>query len=314
MQILRFTIEEQRWEGERLDRVLAEYSGIARNRFKAQGAVLRCDGRACKLSHRVRLGSRVEVHLPDPPPSELVPEDIGLQLLFENERVLVIDKPAGLVVHPGAGNRSGTLANALAYHLGKAVSEFEVAGRPGIVHRLDKDTSGVLVAAKDPQALELLQQQFRERRVDKQYLALSSRPPQPSAGEIGGCIARDPVHRKRFIWTPDQGRPAHTRYRTIRSFGTGPDGVCLVGLQPSTGRTHQLRVHLKQLQAPIIGDDVYGGPRCADGLMLHAYSLRLVLPDESVARSFRAPLPPRMKALLTRARRSQLPGRCSSRD
>ncbi len=314
MQILRFTVEEQRWDGERLDRVLADYSGLARNRFKAQGAVLRCDGRSCKLSHRVRLGSRVEVRLPDPPPSELVPEAIGLQLLFENERVLVIDKPAGLVVHPGAGNRSGTLANALAHHLGAAASEFEVAGRPGIVHRLDKDTSGVLVAAKDPHALELLQRQFRERWVDKQYLALTSRQPQPSSGEIGGCITRDPVHRKRFIWTAEQGRPAHTRYRTIRSFGTGPDAVFLIGLSPSTGRTHQLRVHLKQLRAPIIGDEVYGGRRCSEGLMLHAFALRLVLPGESAPRSFRAPLPARMKALLTRARRSELPGRRSTHD
>ncbi len=305
MQRIAFTVDEPRWDGERLDRVLAEYTGLARNRFKSQHAVLRCDGRACKLSRRVRIGAQITVELPDPPPSELMPQEIALDLLYADDRVLVINKPAGLVVHPGAGNPAGTVANALAYHLGREAERFEAIGRPGIVHRLDKDTSGVLIAAKDPAALELLQKQFRNRTVEKHYLALTAHPPQPTQGEVSGCIVRDPVHRKRFIWSPDRGRRAYTRYRTVRSFGTRNAAVTLVALWPHTGRTHQLRVHLKRLRAPIIGDELYGGAPCASGLMLHAYAVRVMLPGEQKARWFRAPLPERMRAMLAVARRSQ---------
>ncbi len=298
--VIEFQIDDPRWDGERLDRVLAEHTGLPRNRFKAQGATLCCDGRRCKLSRRVQLGSWVSVELPEPEPSELIPEEIELQILYENERVLVIDKPAGLVVHPGAGNPSGTLANALAHHLGSAADRFETPGRPGIVHRLDKETSGVLVAAKDPAALEALQKQFRNRSVEKQYLALTARPPQPERGEVHGCITRDPVHRKRFVYHAERGRAAHTSYRTLRRYG--PEGMSLVALWPRTGRTHQLRVHLQHLRAPIIGDALYGGPRSGEGMMLHAFSLSIVLPDETRRRRFRARLPQRMRDLIHAAR------------
>ena len=295
-QVIEFEIADPRWDGERLDRVLAEHTGLPRNRFKAQGATLWCDDRPCKLSRRVQLGSRVVVELPEPGPSELIPEEVALDILYENERVLVIDKPAGLVVHPGAGNPRGTLANALAYRLGSAADRFETPGRPGIVHRLDKETSGVLVAAKDPAALEALQKQFRNRTAEKQYLALTAGAPRPPQGEVRGCITRDPAHRKRFVYHAERGRCAHTSYRTVRSFG--PEGVSLVALWPRTGRTHQLRVHLKHLRAPIIGDTLYGGPRCSEGLMLHAFSLSIVLPDEARRRCFRARLPHRMRDLI----------------
>jgi 23S rRNA pseudouridine1911/1915/1917 synthase len=221
--------------------------------------------------------------------------------MYEDRRVVVINKAQGMVVHPGAGNRRGTLANALLFRRlrreGAPVQSGVFAGpaglRPGIVHRLDKDTSGVIIAAWDDEALAFLADQFKNRRVKKNYLALIPGALKEGEGRIETMISRDSRDRKRFT-VSGAGRIAVTRYRILRSWKSHS----LLLLRPKTGRTHQLRVHMRHLGHPISGDPVYGGvdplfPDC--GLLLHAHSLSLILPGHDEAQTFRAPLPERFR-------------------
>jgi 23S rRNA pseudouridine1911/1915/1917 synthase len=241
----------------------------------------------------VRPGDLLELSWEDPEPVDLLPEDIPLELIYEDDQVVLVNKAQGMVVHPGAGNRRGTLANALLFRrLQQGGLEAGEAFRPGIVHRLDKDTSGVLIAAYTDQALDFLKGQFKTRTVRKRYGALVRGSPAAPCGFIETRIRRDPRDRKRFTVSRDQGKIALTGYRVIRSWGSHS----LLLLSPRTGRTHQLRVHLRHIGHPILGDPLYGtgDPRFPGlSLMLHARSLRLVLPGEQEARTFRACLPRR---------------------
>jgi 23S rRNA pseudouridine1911/1915/1917 synthase len=215
-----------------------------------------------------------------------------LDILYEDSRVVVLNKPRGMVVHPGSGVRSGTLVQGLLAHAREIAVNFpKEPVRPGIVHRLDKDTSGVIITAKDPESLEYLACQFRGRAVRKVYLAIVKGMPPQLRGTIRGHILRDPRHRKRFVHAETGGKPAETLYKVLSS----RDGYSFVVLKPKTGRTHQLRVHMKSVGCPILGDPVYGRKDQSfsqAGLMLHAYSLSLVLPGENQERTFRAPIPP----------------------
>jgi 23S rRNA pseudouridine1911/1915/1917 synthase len=285
--------------GMRLDRFVAEHMGLfTRSQTKSRVAGLRVNGEPARPSRRLRVGDRVAVDYTEPPVGGLTAEAIPLAILFENDQVVVIDKSPGMVVHPGSGNRSGTLVNALLAHCtGLAEAFGGSAARPGIVHRLDKDTSGVIITAKNPVAHEHLARQFRDRRARKRYLAVVRGVPRTPSGRIDGSIARSRSDRKRFAPVAAGGRRAVTDWRVLRRF----EGFSLMLLEPKTGRTHQLRVHLRQLGTPILGDSLYGGKDArfpGATLMLHAWRLRITLPGESSVREFRAPLPERFRSLL----------------
>ncbi|MFP3089304.1 RluA family pseudouridine synthase [Treponema sp. TIM-1] len=283
--------------GLRLDRYAAERLKLLnRSQIKARILEIRINGKEGKLSHLVKPGDDLELLWSDPPSSDLIPEDIPLDILYEDDRVVVLNKAPGMVVHPGAGNASGTLANGLLYRRLSRGGSGE-GFRPGIVHRLDKDTSGVMIAAYDDEALAFLADQFKSRRVKKSYRAIVRGVFTENTGTLETRIARDRRDRKRFTVSEAGGKPALTRYRVIRSWFN----YSLVLLRPKTGRTHQLRVHMSYLGHPILGDPLYGGkdglfPQA--GLMLHAKSLALYLPGKEGYRIFKTPLPPRFFEVL----------------
>jgi 23S rRNA pseudouridine1911/1915/1917 synthase len=243
--------------GTRLDAYLAaqidDWSRVRLQRLIDAGEVL-VNGNLVKPSYRVSAKDKVEVELTPAPTSNFSPENIPLEIVFEDDSVIVINKPAGLVVHPAAGVHSGTLANALAYHFQQLSNAGSI--RPGIVHRLDKDTSGLLVVAKTESAHENLSDQFRAREVFKNYVALVHGVVKEASGRIEQPIARDPRNRTRMAVVPG-GREALSLYRIRRSY----NAFTLLDVELKTGRTHQIRVHLSWLKHPVIGDELYGGGR-----------------------------------------------------
>jgi 23S rRNA pseudouridine1911/1915/1917 synthase len=276
---------------------VAEYTGLlTRSQIKSRRLSARLNGKAVKISRPVKGGDLLELLWSDPPPTDLLPEDIPLDILYEDDRVVVVNKAQGMVVHPGAGNSGGTLANALLFRRRQrgCPGNFEGNLRPGIVHRLDKDTSGVIIAAYDDEALTFLAEQFKNRRVKKRYAALVKGTPPEPGGTVETFLSRDSRDRKRFAVSRGRGKIALTRYRVIRSWGA----YSLLLLAPKTGRTHQLRVHMRFLGHPLLGDPVYGSPDSRFpglGLMLHAKSLALVLPGREGRETFRTSLPSRFK-------------------
>jgi 23S rRNA pseudouridine1911/1915/1917 synthase len=283
-------------EGEegRLDKFLVTHlPEFTRSRLQgliADGRVT-VDGKtASKSGLALECGMLVELHLPPVQASNLVPEDIPLEIIFENEDLVVINKAAGMVVHPGAGHQEGTLVHAVLAH----APELEgISGeqRPGVVHRLDKDTSGLILLAKNDPAHHWLQEQFRLREVTKIYLALVDGKPPTPIGRIEAAIGRDTAHRQRMSVLPDdKGRQAVSEYLTIEQFSNHT----LLEVHPFTGRTHQIRVHLAFIGCPIVGDEVYGyrKPSIALGRhFLHAARLTIRLPGEEQPRTFEAPMP-----------------------
>ncbi|MCL2191376.1 MAG: RluA family pseudouridine synthase [Treponema sp.] len=292
--------------GLRLDRYVAENLRLlSRSQIKARGLGARVNGREARVSHPVRNGDRLELSWMEPDPANLVPEDIPLDIMYEDDRAVVVNKPQGMVVHPGAGNWRGTLANAL-YHrrLGLGGSPETGGLRPGIVHRLDKDTSGVMVAAYDDEALAFLAGQFKSGKAGKKYVAIVCGVPRERRGRVETFIARDPKNRKRFA-VAGRGRAALTLYSVLRAW----QRHSLVLLRPRTGRTHQLRVHMRHLGHPIVGDPIYGfsDPMFPGaGLMLHARSLAIVMPGGGFGERppgeciFKAPLPRRFGEMIRR--------------
>jgi len=305
---LAFEIAEED-AGARLDAFLAaRVRGVSRTALKRaveDGDVL-VGGRAAKPSHRLRAGERVEVELPAPPASELTPEDIPLDIAYEDEDVVVVNKPAGMVVHPAAGVNSGTLANALAFHF-KQLSEHAGAFRPGLVHRLDRDTSGLVVVAKTAQAHENLSEQFRARTVFKSYVALVHGVLKEEKGKIEQPLARDPRNRTRMA-VRGGGRAALSLWRVRRRFAR----FTLLDVEIKTGRTHQIRVHLAWMKHPVVGDETYGGgrdktvpdPRLRAAIaalgrqFLHAERLGFRHPRTQEWLSFTAPLPRELQDFL----------------
>ena len=291
------------FEGFRLDRYVAEgLKLLTRSQLKTKLLGAKLNGKPVKLSRPVRTGDRLELSWAEPEPLTLLPEDIPVDILYEDDRVVVLNKAQGMVVHPGAGNHRGTLANALLYRRLSRGSPpgVDVSGpvpgacRPGIVHRLDKDTSGVIIASYDDAALAFLADQFKARTVRKTYAALVRGIPREKTGLVKTRIVRDSRDRKRFAVSTDRGKSALTRYRVIRSWGAWS----LLALRPRTGRTHQLRVHLRHLGCPILGDSVYGLPDRQfpkATLMLHARTLAITLPGRDTPSLFKAPLPARFR-------------------
>lgn len=298
----------------RLDAYLAaRISGVSRTTLKRlieDGDVL-IAGQTRKASSKLRAGEQIEVELTAPPLLHLTPENIPLEILYEDDEVIVVNKPAGLVVHPAAGVASGTLANALAFHLQQLSEGGGEDLRPGIVHRLDRDTSGLIVAAKNPAAHEHLAEQFRAREVFKSYVALVHGRVAEERGNIEQPIGRDPRKRTRMavLRVGSGGRAALSLWHVRRRL----DRFTLLDVQIKTGRTHQIRVHLAWIKHPVVGDEVYGAGR--DGTVpdvrvraainklkrqfLHAERLGFRHPRTGEFVQFRAPLPGELAELLT---------------
>lgn len=259
------------------------------------------DGEALAPKHKVAGGEAVLVQIPPPEPTHLTPQDIPLEILFEDEHLVVVNKPSGLTVHPGSGQRDGTLANALVHHF-HGLPELIGSDRPGIVHRLDKDTSGVIVVTKSEQAQRAMSAAFAERTVDKTYLAAVHGTVDGDAGEIDAPIGRSPKHRT-LMAIREGARHALTRWSVRERMARHT----LVECKPVTGRTHQLRVHLRHLGHPIVGDPFYGwrsakGDAEAGRLLLHALQIRFAHPVSGEAVTYEAPLPGDFAAALDRLR------------
>jgi 23S rRNA pseudouridine1911/1915/1917 synthase len=289
--------------GERLDKVVAanvpELSRAVAQRLIKSGEVT-VNARPSKPSYRVEAGDEVTVQVPAEIPPQIAPEQIALDVIYEDDDLLVVNKPAGMVIHPSYGHQSGTLVNAVLAH---CPQNLDIGGpeRAGVVHRLDKDTSGLIIVSKSEAAHSALQRQFKRRQVKKTYLALVEGHPEPRRGLIDAPIGRDKRQRKQMAIVRS-GREARTAYRVIELF----DNNSLVELQPETGRTHQLRVHLAWLGYPVVGDRVYGyrkQPLLKQRHFLHAHKLEFTHPSTGVALSLTAPLPDKLAQLLRRLRR-----------
>ena len=301
--VLSFHVEGA--SGERLDKYLTQHvDEVSRSYLQTliDDGYVEVDGRpAKKRGQFVEGGQRIVLRIPPPPASALVPEDIALDILYENSDVLIVNKPAGMVVHPAPGHKSGTLVNAILGR-GHEVEGIEGQERAGIVHRLDKETSGLIVIAKNDRAQGWLQRQFQLRRVDKVYLALVDGKPPTSSGRVEAPVGRDPRDHKRMaVAGRGRGRDAVSEYRTLERF----QNHTLLEVRPLTGRTHQIRLHCAFLGCPIVGDKVYGKKQATialDRQFLHAHRLRLALPDASKAHVFEVPLPPELENVLSRLR------------
>jgi 23S rRNA pseudouridine1911/1915/1917 synthase len=296
-------------EGERLDAFLASHiEGWSRARLQRliEEADVLVNGHAVKSSYKLHLDDEIEVELISPPSKSFAPEDIPLDVVFEDDELIVINKPAGIVVHPAAGVSSGTLANALAFHFQKLSAS--ATPRPGIVHRLDKGTSGLMVVAKTDSAHEDLADQFRDREIFKSYVALVHGQVEKRTGQIDQPIARDRGNRTRMAVVRG-GRPSISIYRVRKRF----ERFTLLNVELKTGRTHQIRVHLAWLKHPVVGDEAYGSGRDKTvpdhkirseiaklgRQFLHAEQLGFRHPRTNEAMRFTAPLPTELQALLT---------------
>ncbi|MBN1537093.1 MAG: RluA family pseudouridine synthase [Anaerolineales bacterium] len=286
---------------QRLDKYLtvylSEYSRARIQRLIKNGKVLVNEVPARKTGQMVEGGDMVLVTIPPVETTELQPEEIPLDIIFENSDVMVINKPAGMVVHPAAGHNRGTLVHAALAHA-PDIKGISGEARPGVVHRLDKNTSGLILMAKNDTTHHWLQEQFRQRKVKKTYLALvDGKPPTPS-GKIDAAIGRDASHRKQMAITPPgKGRNATSEYRTIENYAQHT----LLEVQPATGRTHQIRLHLAFIGCPVVGDIIYGRKHSSLPMkrhFLHAARLIIYLPGELQPRNFSAPLPPELEELL----------------
>lgn len=292
--------------GRRLDRLLADAGhGLSRSRLQALIAAghVSCDGRTIDdADYRVKPGQVFDIWVPAPAPARPQAQAMDLTIVHEDDALLVIDKPAGLVVHPAAGNPDRTLVNALLAHCRDGLSGIGGVARPGIVHRLDKDTSGLMVVAKTDAAHAGLTRQFADRSLSRTYRAVVHGVPAPVSGTVDAPIGRSPRNRKKMA-VVGGGRPAVTHYRTLKAFGTAASLVeCTLG----TGRTHQIRVHLAHLGNPVIGDSVYGGTRRRLGpapipfprQALHAARLKFRHPATDREVVFKSDFPKDLQGLL----------------
>lgn len=303
-----FEIEADCASPVRLDKYIALKTSLpesppSRSALKAKGSAVFINGKSAKLSSLVRPLDTVRIEWEEEEQTDIIGEDIPLDILYEDCDVTVVNKAQGMVTHPAAGHWSGTLANALAGRLSVSLTPdpcpLAPSMRAGIVHRLDKDTSGVIITAKTAQALMYLQGQFKARKVRKEYIAIVKGRPPKAAGVIECRIARDKHDRKRFAVTTDasKGRSAKTIYHCIACYGP----YSIMRLRLKTGRTHQIRVHLKHIGCPILGDSIYSRrdslfPNAS--LMLHSRLLELCLPSSKEKTLFIAPMPKRFSAVL----------------
>jgi 23S rRNA pseudouridine1911/1915/1917 synthase len=296
--------------GWRLDRALAAaLPSLSRERLKVltKAGALTCNGNAVRdPAIKVKGGERYTLALPDPEPAHNEPQEIPLPIVYEDEHLLVVDKPAGLVVHPAAGNRDGTLVNALLHHCGGSLSGIGGVARPGIVHRIDKDTSGLLVVAKHDKAHEGLARQFAAHSIDRRYLAILSGIPRQAEGTVDAPLARSPQNRKKIaIVSAGKGKRAVTHWKRLELL----NDAALVECRLETGRTHQVRVHMASIGHPLVGDPVYGRGKSGHRKLLnqldfrrqalHAAHLGFIHPVTKGRLSFDSALPSDMQELFT---------------
>jgi 23S rRNA pseudouridine1911/1915/1917 synthase len=301
---------------DRLDRALAQASGLSRERIKAllsEGRVALAGAPASAAASKVAAGTAFAIRLPIAVPADAQPQAIPLEVVFEDAHLIVVDKPAGLVVHPAAGNLDGTLVNALLHHCAGQLSGIGGVARPGIVHRIDKDTSGLLVVAKTDTAHEGLARQFADHSIERAYLAVTGGLPVPASGTVTGAIARSNSNRKKMALVEEgRGKHAVTHYRTLESLAGGK--AALVECRLETGRTHQVRVHMGSIGHSLLGDPVYGRPPAALRSLLtrirfarqalHAAVLGFIHPVTEANMRFEARLPDDLAELLVELRAS----------
>ena len=260
-----------------------------------------CGGKALEKKHKVRGGETIELALPEPEPQELLPENIPLDIVYEDEDVIVINKPKGLVVHPAPGHASGTLVNALLYHCGRDhLSTVGGEVRPGIVHRIDRDTSGLIIAAKNDEAHLKLKEQLQDHTLARIYRCVAYGNFREDSGVVDAPVGRHPVDRKRMAVVPD-GRPAVTHWQVLERY----PGFTYLECRLETGRTHQIRVHMAKLGHGILGDTVYGNKKPVPGLQgqcLHAVGLHFVHPRTGETVELTCPLPEEFEKQLRRLR------------
>jgi len=305
-----FTIDRSH-PGERLDKFLTtRYPAVSRGALQRliEEGHIKVNDRAVKPTHPPRAGEVISVHWPEARPADAQPEDIPLDILFEDKDLLVLNKAPGIVVHPAAGNEEHTLVNALLHHCKGQLSGIGGVERPGIVHRLDKDTSGCLVVAKNDAAHVALSEQFAGRTTEKTYLAILCGEVPRESGEIRAAIARHPSHRKRMAVSAGDGRDSWTSYRVIERLLYST----LVEADLHTGRTHQIRVHFQHIGFPVAGDDTYGPKQTkklaeftgytAPRVLLHAHKLAFIHPRTNRRRIFTAPWPADFQEALERLR------------
>lgn len=304
MQTLEFVAAPEA-AGQRMDRWLAECCGeLSRSALQAlmeQGAVLRA-GHPVNKKDKVAAGDTVQVLLPDPQPIEAQPQNIPLDIVYEDEHLLVVNKPKGMVVHPAPGNPDGTLVNALLYHCAGGLSGIGGAIRPGIVHRIDKDTSGLLVVAKDDATHQGLSEQMAVHDIHRVYHAVVYGNLKEDSGTVDAPIGRDPKDRKKMAVTPNNSKPARTHWQVLERFGNFTYIACKL----ETGRTHQIRVHMSHIGHPLAGDAVYGPRnvlRFLNGQCLHAKELGFRHPITGEQLRFDSELPLYFQEYLTRLRK-----------
>lgn len=293
---------------ERLDKYLVTcLPDFSRSRLQGliRDGFVRVNGKlVAKSGYLVERGQQIEVRIPPSVPTLLLPEAIPLEVIYEDGDLIIVNKPAGMVVHPAAGHSTGTLVQAVLAHV-PGLQGINGELRPGVVHRLDKDTSGLILMAKNDGALRWLQNQFRLRKVVKSYLALVDGAPPTPTGRVEAPIGRDPSHRKRMaIVSAEKGRQAVTEYCTLENY----IHHTLLEAHPLTGRTHQIRLHLAFLHCPITGDTLYGHRHPTVEIerhFLHAARLTIQLPGETQSRTFEAPLPLDLKKVLEKLRGRQ---------
>lgn len=300
------TVPESVTESERLDKYISSLKdGMNRSKLKSSATEILVNGKAVKLSTKVKAGDKIDIQWDENIPTDITPEDIPLHIIYEDENVTVINKEQGMVTHPAAGNWSGTLVNALLYHWKReSIAEIKdddinkvlANRRPGIVHRLDKDTSGIIITAKNTFAEEWLSKQFLNKKLHKEYILITKGKPPASAGDIQTQIIRDPKDRKKYkaVTGTQEGKFARTLYKVIAYYGN----YSLIRVRLKTGRTHQIRVHMKYLGCPILGDPIYGkkDSLISDAtLMLHSRQMDIRLPGKEDFTRFRAAVPLRFK-------------------
>lgn len=279
------------------DEILAACGCANRSHLQNIITNLVINGNSGKFSSKIKSGDKIDVEWEEQIPQDIQPQDLPLNLVYEDDDVTVVNKEQGMVTHPAAGNWTGTLVNALLFHWGRGA--VETSHRPGIVHRLDKDTSGLIITAKNIASETWLQEQFQQRRVKKEYIAIVVGRPPAASGNIKTQLIRDPKNRKRFKASTDstQGKFAHTVYRCIACYGP----FSLMRLRLKTGRTHQIRVHMKHIGCPILGDPIYGSKNTVfpnATLMLHSSLLALRLPQREDFITFKTATPLRFKKIL----------------
>ena len=305
MRLEEFQIETE--NGERIDKYLSnEMSGFSRSyiqKLMKDGHVY-VNGKAVKANYKLAYDDMITVEIPDLVEPDLVPENIPLDILYEDDDILIVNKPKGMVVHPAAGHYSGTLVNALMYHCGESLSGINGVMRPGIVHRIDMDTTGSLLVCKNDQAHQKLAEQLKVHSIKRVYHAIVCGNLKEDSGTIDAPIGRHPVDRKKMSINYQNGREAVTHYQVLERFGD----YTYISCRLETGRTHQIRVHMASIRHPLLGDNVYGPQKCPfklQGQTLHAKILGITHPTTGEYMEFDAPLPEYFEDLLGRMRQNR---------